>query len=47
MKKLIFNAYCTRDKDTQVCPLHEAYDEGLSYYAALMACLHCKYSMQI
>ena len=39
MRNLIANIYCTRDRNTQVCPLHTAARAGKNNYEQLKACM--------
>lgn len=41
MKNLIINIYCTRDRNTKACPLHESYKDGYATHSTILACVNC------
>lgn len=45
MRNLIINIYCTRDRNTLLCPLHLAARAGNNLNVQSHACLNCEHAM--
>ena len=43
LRNLVINIYCSRDRNTQKCLLHDAARRGKSIDTQVEACLRCKY----
>lgn len=41
MRNLVLNIYCTRDRHTKTCPLHDAYIDRLAHDSVVQACIDC------
>lgn len=44
MRNTIGYLYCTRDRNTEECPMHDTYKRGGTFMAQMLACIKCNKS---